>query len=128
MSKSNPVSKSETKKFNEWVKNYFLDPNIAMLDNQLFFIDIYEDNEEYTVEAILEHVELEDISIQLDENEISIFIKKEKQNNQPSVSRSIPFPFPIATHKIKAEFRHSLLTIHIFKHETASNTQRIQIE
>src|SRR3954452_11783081 len=93
--------KYESDAFDEWVKNFFLNPAIQSLDDKTFFIDIYEDESEYFIEAILEHHEIEDITIQLqNDHEITIFVKKRNKgclthpNLSTSIDRSIPFPFP----------------------------------
>lgn len=67
-----------------------------------FSIDIYESDDEYMVEAVLENHDVEDIKVCLSDNELSIIVDEahkpfidNKADTIPT-QRNIPFPFRFA--------------------------------
>ena len=136
--KLHDVQMNEVKIFDDWVKKFFLNPETSILDHQLFTIDIYESNDEYMVEAILENYEAKDIKIVLRDNEISILVDKPHKPFQklfhkdkavtPPAQRKISFPFSICSRRITAEFTQPLLVIRIHKYSPGRAKDDIQIE
>ncbi|MCK1993803.1 Hsp20/alpha crystallin family protein [Peribacillus muralis] len=125
---------NEVEKFDEWVKKFFLDPETCALDHQLFSIDIYESDDEYMVEAVLENHEVEDIKVCLSDNELSIIVDEahkplidNKADTIPT-QRNIPFPFSICTRRITAEFSNPILVIRIHKFSPGKKAEDINIE
>ena len=107
--------------FDEWVKKFFLNPETSLLDHQLFTIDIYESEEEYMVEAVLENRDVKDIKVCLSKNELSIHVDSsaglihKSEKGHRTMKRTIPFPFIICTRKVTAEFFSPLLIVRIHK-------------
>ncbi|MFJ7746720.1 Hsp20 family protein [Peribacillus sp. NPDC097295] len=136
--KLHEVQMNEVKIFDDWVKKFFLNPETSILDHQLFTIDIYESNDEYMVEAILENHDAKDIKICLRDNEISILVDKPHKPFQkllrkdkavtPPAQRKISFPFSICARRITAEFTQPLLVIRIHKYSPGRATDDIRIE
>jgi spore coat protein M len=124
---------NEVEIFDEWVKNFFLNPETSVLDHQLFTIDIYESDDEYMVEAVLENHDVKDIKVCLSNNELSITVSDphkpilNKADTKPA-QRKIPFPFPICSRRITAEFSQPLLVIRIHKFSPGKIEDHIQIE
>ncbi|MFU2017970.1 hypothetical protein ACM6Q7_23415 [Peribacillus butanolivorans] len=125
---------NEVEKFDEWVKKFFLDPETSALDHQLFSIDIYESEDEYMVEAVLENHDVKDIKVCLSDNELSIIVD---DNHEPFLEnkadtlptqRKIPFPFSICSRRITAEFSNPLLVIRIHKFSPGKTADDINIE
>ncbi|MBR8645521.1 hypothetical protein KEH51_19675 [[Brevibacterium] frigoritolerans] len=63
---------TEVEKFDEWVK-VFLIRNLCV-GSSTFSIDIYESDDEYMVEAVLEDHDVKDIKVCLSDNELSIIV------------------------------------------------------
>ena len=89
----------------------------------LFTIDIYESDDEYMVEAILENHEVKDIKVRLmimryrsslksTHKPFQKLFHKDKADTTPT-QRKIPFPFSICSRRITAEFTHPTLVIRI---------------
>ncbi|MDQ7863869.1 hypothetical protein RCO48_30765 [Peribacillus frigoritolerans] len=63
-----------------------------------FSIDIYESDDEYMVEAVLEDHDVKDIKVCLSDNELSIIVDDthkpflEKKEDKLPTQRKIPFP------------------------------------
>lgn len=105
---------NEVEKFDEWVKSFFLDPETCALDHQLFSIDIYESDDEYMVEAVLENHDVKDIKVCLCDNELSItvddtdkhFLEKKKMH-YPHRERSLsPFRFAHEEFPLNSRIRY----------------------
>lgn len=125
---------TEVEKFDEWVKSFFLDPETCALDHQLFSIDIYESDDEYMVEAVLEDHDVKDIKVCLSDNELSIIVDDthkpfhEKKEDKLPTQRKIPFPFSICSRRITAEFSNPILVIRIHKFSPGKTAEDINIE
>jgi spore coat protein M len=125
---------TEVEKFDEWVKSFFLDPETCALDHQLFSIDIYESDDEYMVEAVLEDHDVKDIKVCLSDNELSIIVDDthkpflEKKEDKLPTQRKIPFPFSICSRRITAEFSYPILVIRIHKFSPGKTAEDINIE
>ena len=136
--KLHDVQMNEVKVFDEWVKKFFLNPETSNLDHQLFTIDIYESDDEYMVEAILENHEAKDINVRLKDNEILIIVEKPHKPFQklfhkgkamaPPTQRKISFPFSICSRRVTAEFNHPSLVIRIHKYSPGKDQDSIKIE
>lgn len=104
---------TEVEKFDEWVKSFFLDPETCALDHQLFSIDIYESDDEYMVEAVLEDHDVKDIKVCLSDNELSIIVDdthkpflEKKKISYPHKEKSLsPFRFAHAELPLNSRIR-----------------------
>lgn len=136
--KLHELQMNEVRIFDDWVKKYFLNPETSLLDHQLFSIDIYENTDEYMVEAILENHDVKDIKVFLRDNEITILIDRPHKTFRnffhkdkavtPLTQRKIAFPFSICSRRVTAEFTHPLLVIRIHKFSPGKTKEDIQIE
>ena len=121
LDKQREQQKNEADVFDEWVKNFFLNPATSLLDHQIFPIDIYESDEEYMVEAVLENQDAANIKVRLCKNELNIHVASPAQpiqkyeRAQKGMKRTIPFPFNLCSRKVTAEFSDPLLIIRIYK-------------
>lgn len=135
MNMQEPDSKkqqTEAQLFDEWVKKFFLDPHTQILDAETFFIDIYESDDEYFIEAALENYKTEDLSVRLQHDALTISVHDKsssaKQGHPNIIERVIHFPFSLYHHQIRAEYAYSLLTIRIHKFHTCPIQTTIKIE
>ncbi len=105
----------------KWLENYFLDPLTTYYDQTQFRIDLYETDNEWIVEALLNDCNSSDITVYVEDKKLLITEKRNplsssiNQQKQQKRTRSIEFPFPIYNHKIKAAFHNGILEVFISK-------------
>ncbi|WP_409305643.1 Hsp20/alpha crystallin family protein [Peribacillus sp. SCS-155] len=105
--------------FDEWMEKFFLDPHTNLLDAQTFRVDLFENNDEYLVEALFDDNKPEKLIVRVDENRLQIIAEIAKSCTHKYISnpliRSISFPFSINNRKIDAEYADNILQVHILK-------------
>ncbi|WP_042353543.1 Hsp20/alpha crystallin family protein [Bacillus rubiinfantis] len=107
----------------QWLKDYFLNPQTQQEDYALFKLDIYEADEHWIVEVILNDYCCADIRVRLERS--LLIITAEKQGYPPfRKERSIHFPFSIIHHDVTAAFQHGILEIIIPKRENGVGKDR----
>lgn len=122
MSKQEDENSFDYKLMEAWLENYFLDPLTTYEDQMQFRIDLYETDQEWIVEALLDDFEAYEITVAVQSKELSI--KAAKHPLLPSsihpkrIMRCIQFPFAIVNHKITAFFQNGILEVHLSKKET----------
>ncbi|PLT32513.1 Hsp20/alpha crystallin family protein [Bacillus sp. V5-8f] len=110
----------EYDRFDQFMENYFLDPNTGYLDQLTFRVDIYECNEEYVVEALFDDRQPNRITIQPNNQDLNItalFLTQKSTESLEPIERTIPFPFIINNKNITASFSNNILEIKISKEE-----------
>jgi HSP20 family molecular chaperone IbpA len=109
----------------KWLENYFLDPLTSYYDQTQFQIDLFETDQEWIVEAILNDFKASDLRIYIQEKKLTI-----SASNPPLYqphyqrSRSIEFPFYINEQDISAVFTNGILEIFISKTKKGSGKNR----
>lgn len=111
----------------QWLRDFFLDPHTEYEDNAIFKIDIYETDDHWIVEAVLQDYASSEIKVKVENSKL--MISAQKQNHSPLTSfpkkeRIIDFPFVIIRHGVTAVFQNGLLEIFITKAENGSGKNR----
>jgi len=102
----------------EWLKNYFLDPLTSFCDQSQFRIDLYETAAEWIVEAILTDFNSSEITVFMEEKQLTITAAKHPQSSiKQKRVRTIDFPFQIINQKVTATFKNGILEVFISKSE-----------
>ena len=100
-------------------------------------VDIIDTPDEYLIEASLPGVNPEHVYISSAENTVTIrvgrrvaayhdadvtYLRRERlERSEPEISRTITLPVRVDSEKVSADFRHSVLTIHVVKDEEAKS-------
>lgn len=110
-----------------WMKNYFLDPLTSLCDYTQFRIDLYETEEAWIVEAVLNEYRSSEISVKLEDMRLIISAEKHSyssRDSHPKRIRTIDFPFSIIDHKVSAAFDNGVLEVFISKTEKGLGKNR----
>lgn len=108
-----------------WLKNYFLDPLTSQCDLTQFRIDLYETDEDWIVEAVLNDYVSSEITVKTEDNKLVMTAQKHAYSFPcPKKVRTIDFPFPIIDHKVCATFNNGVLEITISKTEKGLGKNR----
>ena len=104
-----------------------------------FKVDIQDNQNEYVVEAHLPGVDKEEISLELDEERLTISIERQekvdeqeknyihRESRYSSMSRSIYLRDSL-DEEVKAKLDNGVLYISVSKQKNSKNTKRIEIE
>lgn len=101
----------------KWLENYFLDPLTSFYDQSQFRIDLYETAKEWIVEAILTDFTSSEITVFIEEKELTITAVKHPLSYHKKKVRTIAFPFQIINQKVTATFKNGILEVFISKSE-----------
>jgi HSP20 family molecular chaperone IbpA len=101
----------------KWLENYFLDPLTSFYDQSQFRIDLYETAKEWIVEAILTEFTSSEITVFIEEKELTITAVKHPLSYHKKKVRTIAFPFKIINQKVTATFKNGILEVFISKTE-----------
>ncbi|MGZ4161403.1 MAG: Hsp20/alpha crystallin family protein [Neobacillus sp.] len=101
----------------KWLENYFLDPLTTFNDQSQFRIDLYETAKEWIVEAILTDFTSSEITVFIEEKELTITAVKHPLSYHKKKVRTIAFPFQIINQKVTATFKNGILEVFISKSE-----------
>jgi HSP20 family molecular chaperone IbpA len=101
----------------KWLENYFLDPLTSFYDQSQFRIDLYETAKEWIVEAILTEFTSSEITVFIEEKELTITAVKHPLSYHKKKVRTIAFPFKIINQKVTATFKNGILEVFISKSE-----------
>ncbi|MFC0274074.1 Hsp20/alpha crystallin family protein [Metabacillus herbersteinensis] len=119
MSKKKKSNPADINGIEEWMTQFFSDPFTNFLDQYTFRIDLFETSEEYIVEAELDQIKAEDITIEISDEHLKILISRNvKSAEHDCVERSVILPFMLEQKVIKAQFENGILEIMISKEET----------
>ncbi|MEH7417438.1 Hsp20/alpha crystallin family protein [Neobacillus drentensis] len=100
----------------KWLENFFLDPLTSYYDQTQFQIDLFETDQEWTVEAILSDFEASEIKVYIEDKKLTISaVKHPPYLSHLKRSRTIEFPFYIKEQDISAAFSNGILEIFISK-------------
>jgi HSP20 family molecular chaperone IbpA len=102
----------------KWLKEYFLDPHTTHCDQTQFRIDLYETDENWIVEAVLNDYKSAEITVKLENSKLIITAQKYNHNVSSRFQkrvRTIDFPFLIIDHHVIASFLNGVLEIFISK-------------
>lgn len=117
----------DIKGIEEWMNQFFQDPFTSFLDDYTFRVDLFETSCEYIIEAQINHVEADEISVEINNDNLSITIHSIKEEKPKE--RSVVLPFPLEDKRIDAIYQNGILEIKIAKEEkTIRNNKRIQIQ
>jgi HSP20 family molecular chaperone IbpA len=117
----------EMKEMEKWLTNLYLDPLTSFLDETTFRIDIFETDEEYILEAMLNDFESKEISVYVRDRQIEIKAEPKKKAAKEKKVRVIELPFKM-NKKVRASFSKGILEIYISKTLPGSEKNRkIQI-
>lgn len=111
----------------KWMKNYFLDPLTSLCDYTQFRIDLYETEDNWIVEAVLNEYVSSEITVKMEEQRLIIAAQKHTRSTlgaSPQKIRTIDFPFSIIDHKVSAAFNNGVLEIFISKTEKGLGKNR----
>jgi HSP20 family molecular chaperone IbpA len=109
----------------KWLENYCLDPLTTQDDLTQFRIDLYETDNEWIVEALLNEYDSSEIKVFINKMELVISAAKHSDptNIQKRV-RSIHFPFQVINQKVTANFINGILEVLISKTENDTGKNR----
>lgn len=108
-----------------WLENYCLDPLTTQDDLTQFRIDLYETEQEWIVEALLNEYDSSEIKVFIEEK--NLIITARQPSTSPSLQnriRSINFPFHIINQKVTANFINGILEVFISKTEKGLGKNR----
>ncbi|MGG1678604.1 Hsp20/alpha crystallin family protein [Neobacillus sp. NRS-1170] len=111
----------------KWMKNYFLDPLTSLCDFTQFRIDLYETDDDWIVEAVLDEYDSSEITVKMVDRRLDITAQKPTSSLSAASSprvRTIDFPFSIIDHKVSAAFKNGVLEIFISKTEKGLGKNR----
>jgi HSP20 family molecular chaperone IbpA len=115
------------KEMEKWLTNLYLDPLTSFLDETTFRIDIFETDEEYIIEAMLNDYESKEISVYVRDRQIEIKAEPKKKAAKEKKARVIDLPFKM-NKKVRASFSKGILEVYISKTLPGSEKNRkIQI-
>ena len=118
MNSNNDEESVDYDQMEEWLKNYFLDPLTSFCDQSQFRIDLYETAAEWIVEAILTDFNSSEITVFMEEKQLTITAAKHPQSSiKQKRVRTIDFPFQIINQKVTATFKNGILEVFISKSE-----------
>ncbi|WHX98258.1 Hsp20 family protein [Neobacillus sp. DY30] len=102
----------------KWLENYCLDPLTTQDDVTQFRIDLYETDQEWIVEALLNEYNSSEIKVFIEENKLVITaVKSSTTSNQQKKVRTIQFPFEVINQKVNANYINGILEVLISKTE-----------
>lgn len=101
-----------------WLENYCLDPLTTQDDLTQFRIDLYETDQEWIVEALLNEYNSSEIKVYIEESKLVITADKPSTpSNQHNRVRTIQFPFQVINQKVTAHYINGILEVLISKSE-----------
>jgi HSP20 family protein len=128
------------------MEDSMVSPDRALfLLGRTFPVDVIETPDEYVIEASLLGIRPEDVQISTAGNTVTIraggkarrhaekeetYLRRERiDRSLPEVGRTITLPARVDPEKVKAEYEHGVLTIHISKdEESKEHTIRVQVK
>jgi HSP20 family molecular chaperone IbpA len=101
-----------------WLENYCLDPLTTQDDLTQFRIDLYETDQEWIVEALLNEYNSSEIKVYIEDSKLVITAEKSSiPSNQQKRVRTIQFPFQVINQKVTANYINGILEVLISKSE-----------
>lgn len=108
-----------------WLENYCLDPLTTQDDLTQFRIDLYETDQEWIVEALLNEFNSSEIKVFVDEKNLIISAGQHSTSSHSQKRiRSINFPFSVINQKVTANFINGILEVFISKTEKGLGKNR----
>jgi HSP20 family molecular chaperone IbpA len=102
----------------KWLENYCLDPLTTQDDLTQFRIDLYETDQEWIVEALLNEYNSSEIKVFIEDMQLIITAEKSSTpSNQQKRVRTIQFPFQVINQKVTAIYINGILEVLISKSE-----------
>lgn len=102
----------------KWLENYCLDPLTSQDDLTQFRIDLYETDQEWIVEALLNEYDSSEIKVFIEDNKLVITaVKSSTPSNELKKVRTIQFPFQVINQKVMAQYINGILEVLISKSE-----------
>jgi HSP20 family molecular chaperone IbpA len=102
----------------KWLENYCLDPLTTQDDLTQFRIDLYETDQEWIVEALLNEFTSSEIKVFIEDKKLVITADKSSTpTNQQKRIRTIQFPFQVINQKVTANYINGILEVLISKSE-----------
>ncbi|MCM3691274.1 Hsp20/alpha crystallin family protein [Neobacillus niacini] len=102
----------------KWLENYCLDPLTTQDDLTQFRIDLYETDQEWIVEALLNEYNSSEIKVFVEDNKLIITADKSSTpTSQQKRVRTIQFPFQVINQKVTANYINGILEVLISKSE-----------
>jgi HSP20 family molecular chaperone IbpA len=102
----------------KWLENYCLDPLTTQDDLTQFRIDLYETDQEWIVEALLNEYNSSEIKVFIEDMQLIITAEKSSTpSNQQKRVRTIQFPFQVINQKVTSNYINGILEVLISKSE-----------
>ncbi|MEH7180482.1 Hsp20/alpha crystallin family protein [Neobacillus vireti] len=102
----------------KWLENYCLDPLTTQDDLIQFRIDLYETDQEWIVEALLNEYTSSEIKVFIeDKNLVITAAKSSPPSNVQKRVRTVQFPFEVINQKVTANYINGILEVLISKTE-----------
>ena len=102
----------------KWLENYCLDPLTTQDDLTQFRIDLYETDQEWIVEALLNEYNSSEIKVFIEDMKLIITADKSSTpSKQQKRVRTIQFPFQVINQKVTANYINGILEVLISKSE-----------
>jgi HSP20 family molecular chaperone IbpA len=121
MSKSSEDFQLE--RWEEWMKEWLLDPSISILDESEFHMDLYDTTESLIVEVDTELFLPEEMILRREENELTIELNGKDEEKMRK--RKIKFPFSLLKRPITFKFLHHSIEISIPKKTSPCTTPAV---
>lgn len=110
--------------FEQWLRNFFVDPNTSFLDFQTFRLDVFEYPTHYLLEAIFEKKHIINFTISIDKNNLTILAA---DISDDILERSFTFPFSIEDRTITTKLSTDALLVSVSKDSIKKGTSGIRI-
>lgn len=110
--------------FEQWLRNFFADPNTSFLDFQTFRLDAFEYPTHYLLEALFESKPIKTITVSINKNNLTIFAAGIPDG---LLERSFTFPFSLEDRTISTEFSTDALLVKISKGTIKKGTPSTRI-
>jgi HSP20 family molecular chaperone IbpA len=102
----------------KWLENYCLDPLTTQDDLTQFRIDLYETDQEWIVEALLNEYYSSEIKVFIEDMKLVITaVKFSAPSDVQKKIRTIQFPFQVINQKVTANYINGILEVLISKKE-----------
>ncbi len=112
----------QLEEWEEWMKNWLLDPFTSVLDEKEFRIDLYEATDSFIVEVKTDELIIDEITVAKNKHKLNITIMENKSDT--ARFRTIDFPFNLENHHISIHFYYDFLEIRIQKDCSKKKTAR----
>ncbi|MGF2615958.1 hypothetical protein FZC84_07735 [Rossellomorea vietnamensis] len=110
---SNTGDEFTLEEWEQWMKDWLLDPYTTKLDETQFRVDLFDTTDAYIVEATPSDFTMQEVKLEKQEQTLSIEILP--ADDITIRKRSLEFPFSLKYNPIRLYLRKGFIEIHILK-------------